>query len=459
MGSKTGLTTSAYERYGGSAVPILLTLMLSACAPGLAWAGAPALVRLVDGSSIAPTGDGKITFRNVGAPDGRQTIYSSRNPIINGHNLYAVDLVRTAAGWTTYFGGWKTAGQENDRIYRSTIAGLDASGAWSDPQVAIDSGVYQHVNDPSVVISGGVQHMVYTAARQVNHPRFGAFFRDWINYSSSTDGVAWSPASGVTSAEIVLTDPNGVGIGTITSIARPSLVKTDFGWKLWFDGRADNQPDSSLHCYLAHSTTAKPTSFELVHRYADIGGFPGFFEPDVVLRPDGTYFGVVQRHFNGLFQVASDDGVEFEFDGRFFDGDHPFHPRDHVSNPGLIYDQLNDVNYGVGFGTANSGLADHDIAFAYSQYVVHVRSPPASPGGQPVWHVFAVSNDAVEQRVSVFNFSDFDRVRLIDPTTGKILLEQDFTNANQSDVWELRFPPGVPADFNEEHGMDGIGLQ
>ena len=437
--------------------PTLLAMLLI-WAPGtVAMGGSPSLVRVYDGSEVPPGDGGTITFLNVGYPDGPHMVLASANPLIAGRNLYGVDLVRhddgAASNWYNYHGAWLNAGQTNDYIYLSKSVDMDPTSAWTAPEVVIDSGPYLHVNDPTLAIDGAdTWHMLYTAARYVTDPTYGYFFRDWINYSASTDGENWTPSTGTAATEINMSDPSGLVPGTLTSIARPSLVETESGWKLWFDGKTQNQSDDGVHSYLAHSVDGSPTEFEVVHRYEDVSAFPGFYEPDVQLRSDGTYLAVVQRGFNELWMATSTDGIHFDFaDGPSVDADDAFYSRERISNPGLVYDQIDDVNYGLGFGMAGEALTDHDIGFAVSQYRIEVRSPATTPGGDPVWHVYSTAASSTEQTRHVFNFDDFDLVRVIDPVTGEVLVEQDFSDAHQNDQWmlDLGIEP-LPGDLNDD---------
>ena len=369
---------------------------------------------------------GRITFRGTGQPDGPRHITVGANPVITGNNIYAPDLIRAGDGWFNYFGGFMNPGQVNDRIYRGSRTNLEVNGPWS-PQLAISEGVYEHVNDPSVVRDAGHWHMVYTAARTISGK-----FTDWINYSSSSDGINWTPNTGVTAAEIVMTDPLNLAGGTIADIARPSLVKTPTGWKMWFDAKTAG---GGIASYLAHAT-GTPTSFQVVHRYADASGFPGFFEPDIARRPDGTYVGVIQRNFATLHMVNSTDGINFTVSPAVVSASHPMFNRDFVSNPGLIYDDVSDRVLGLGFGLTNStNLTGHDIGFTLTHLQVEVRSP----GG--TWHVFQQANLLDESFLHVFNFTSFDLVRIRDPKTNQLLLEQSFTTAAVGDIWEFRLIP------------------
>lgn len=381
---------------------------------------------------VGPTGrPGFIFFTQVGYPGGIASVNCADNPIIQGNNVYAPDLVRVGNVWRCYYGGWATGGQGNDKIYLGISDDFEPIGGWSRTTI-ISNGVYVHVNDPTVVQAApGVWYMLFTAARFI-----GQDYRDWINYAVSSDGLQWNPASGTTSTEIVLNDPLNIAGGPMTDIARPSLVKDGDLWRLWFDGKVSN---GSIRSYYAEGTDPEPYVFTVKYRYLDVSGFPGFMEPDVVKRNDGTFLAVIQRHFNELFIGTSTTGQSFTLK-RALDADHPMFKRKYVSNPGLLYDQTLDNMLGLSFGmTDNDGLTDHDIGFSYQQYIIQVESPGS------VWHTQAESRSLQEQSIRVSNSIQFQQVRLKDPNTEIVLYDQNFSNAASGDRWSLQnFPTQTP---------------
>lgn len=389
--------------------------------------GSPQLIRI----GTTPEG-GRVTFANITRPDARRTVLFGANPVIRGDNLYAPDLLRVDDRWYCYHGGWLTAGQSYDRVYVGISPGLDTGGPWNPAsQVAIYEGSYIHVNDPSVAVHDGVWYMLYTAFKMV-----GSDPRDWINYSTSADGLEWAPSVGTPTTEIVLDDPDQIAGGTITDIARPSLVRTPTGWKLWFDATVGNS--SSTACYLAHSNGVVPSHFTLVHKYSAIEGFPGFWEPDVVRRPDGTYLAVVQRHFRDLLIGTSTDGIHFTLTPDV-SATNPLFGREKVSNPGLVYDQIEDRLLGLSFGmTDSASLVDHDIGFSAAQYAIEVRSPGN------VWHVHTQAAGQDLQSVLTVGYSTFDLVRITDPLTSEVVLEQSFATAAPGDLWHVQWHPDAP---------------
>lgn len=398
-------------------------------------AASPQLFRI----GATPTG-GRITFANVTRPEARPTTLFGANPIIRGANLYGPDLLRVEDRWYCYHGGWLTSGQTNDRIYLGISASLDVTGPWNPAsQLVIHNGDYLHVHDPSVAIHDGTWYMVYTAYKSTG----GA--RDWINYSTSTDGMAWSPSAGTASTEIVVTDPNNVAGGPFSDMARPSLVRTPTEWRIWFDARVNDGPPIS---YLAQSNSQVPSHFVLVRRYQSIEGTIGFFEPDVVRRPDGTYLAVVQRHSSRLYIGTSTDGLNFTLTPDVSISD-PVFGRNTVSNPGLVYDQVEDRLLGLSFGMSNN-WTDHDIGFSATQYKIDVRSPDG------VWHTQSQAGAQDCQWVLTPGHSTFDRVRITDPVTNTVVLDESFTAAVPGDLWYVHWDPAVPYVAPIEPALDSV---
>jgi hypothetical protein len=369
----------------------------------------------------------RISFTNVSFPDcARNNVYDI-NPIINGDNLYAPDLVRNGDRWHCYYGGWKTLGQSYDRIYLGISTDLDPKGPWTE-QMIISNGTYLHVNDPTVYREGSTWIMLYTAAKFVASGS-GQRFRDWINYSTSADGITWTPNAGSSATEITISDPlNILGGSTLSDMARPSLVRDGNKWKLWFDAEIN---DASPTSYLAETTGTFPSNFQLVHKYSNLGSFPSFYEPDVVRRANGTFSAVIQRGFKKLHYGNSTDGINFTW-SEAVDADHPFFARKWVSNPGLIYDDTTDKVLGLSFGmTDNDGFTDHDIGFSATHYVIEVRSPVST------WHIYSEAHALDELSAIVFGYTSFDQVRLKNPLTNQVLFTQDFTEARVGDTWRL----------------------
>jgi len=402
------------------------------------------LLALVTGPARAPVSAGStpdliyegnnggdyLKIKGMFQPNGLEVHPSIANPIITGDNVYAPDLVRNGGVWNLYYGGWKdSSGYGKDNIYIAVSDDAMPEGSWSGQWVIISRGSYVHANDPSVQKrSSSDWVMAYTVAR---HEDSHSSIRDWVAISTSSNGASWSPSAATPSTEIDLTgSAGGVNAADITDIARPALLWTGSKWKLWFDAMVNNNGDRLS--FLAESNeSGPPTSFNLVHRYADVGGgFPGFYEPDVAII-DGKYVAVVQRYFDTLVKYESTDGVHFTEVGEMLSASDPAFGHDYVNNPGLLYDRVYDVLRGVAFGMRNDpSRCSNDIGFAYTQYKVYVKSCPST------WHVYTESEFWDRALPMTFSYDEFCRIRIIDPVDNSLILDKTF-DAEIGDVWRL----------------------
>jgi len=139
-------------------------------------------IKLVKIASSAAAG---ITFTNVAFLNGADIVCYNENPVIYGENVYATDFIRMSNFWRCFYGGWLTNGQLNDCIYISDSETLNPTGPWSEPKFRLTQGPYVHINDPSVVLHNGTWYMIYSIA--------GTNSDDSLHYSTSTDGINWSP--------------------------------------------------------------------------------------------------------------------------------------------------------------------------------------------------------------------------------------------------------------------------
>jgi hypothetical protein len=395
----------------------------------------------------------QITFENMAYNNGGKVFFNTFSPIIAGENLYAEDLVKVGGQWYCYHGGWLTAGQTNDKIYLGVSDDGEPAGTWSpSSQLLIDNGVYTHVNDPSVQKVGSAWYMVYTTYA-------GATTKEWINYSTSSDGINWTPNVGSATTEIALTDPLGLlGTDTLTDIARPSLVKDGSQWLLYFDGIVNDGGVTKSYC--ATSTQTTPSSFTLAKIYDDVAGFPGFFEPDVERRPDGSFIAVYQRNYKKIFLATSADGLNFTGEKEIYDVNTPplNGPSIFADNPGLLYDAGSNIYQGIMFGyTTNAGLTGQKMGYAPAQWIINIVARQPLPDESETTHVYAASQSLSQQRMYIFGgYTRLQTIRLFDPVTGLMVHEQDFSSAAVDDLWELQVTPGPTYWIGNLGTGDGI---
>lgn len=365
-----------------------------------------------------------LTFKGMVKHNGVKSRPSSSNPIIKGNNIYAPDIIRMGNQWYVYYGGFKNHGQFNDKIYIGVTDDLAFEGPILSNATMIELGSYEHVNDPSVQRRSSTDWvMAYTAAKQI-----GSDYRDWINISTSSNGLSWSPYFATPSTEVSL-DGSAYLTGNqqFTDIARPALLWDGNHWKMWFDGRINN---GGAHSYLAISYDNIPSHFTVTHKYPSPGGFPGFFEPDVEKTNNG-YVAVIQKGFTDLYKYTSTNGIHFTNAGKMTSKSEV--GAQHINNPGLIFDRTNQATYGVAFGmTQNQQLLAHDVGFAYSQYTAQALSCPN------VWHGFQDAVFFETVKLKSFQYNVFCMIRIIDSDTGSVLLNKNVSSMD-GDQW--RFIP------------------
>ena len=367
-------------------------------------------------------GTRRVIVSGVSLPNGVMARPDAANPILNGKNLYAPDLVRNGESWNMYYGGWRDRADLNDRIFAAVCAGPAPAGPWAGGGVVVDHGDYLHVNDPSVQKRGPADWwMAYTVADRVGD-------RAWIGIAPSRDGMNFTPPIASPRTEIILEGAN------FTSAARPALLWTGSAWKMWFDGKVAGGP---THCYLAQCADDTPKRFRLVREYPDVDNFPGFQEPDVSLI-GGVYVAVIQRKFRELRKLVSRDGIHFEDAGLIVSSADPAFGRRRLSNPGWIDDGGGKL-LGVTFGMTDSkDLLDHSIGVAYHQYAVKV----GSPGG--VAHVYGHSRGPDVAVPMTFGFAAFDGLTVLDPATKGAVAEAGVA-PRPGDRWRLILDGPRPA--------------
>jgi hypothetical protein len=376
---------------------------------------------------------GALSFTNINFPDGGNIMCYDNNPIIPGHNIYAPDFIRMSNFWRGYCGGWLTNGQVNDNIYICDSPSLDLEGPWPTPQYLITQGSYNHANDPSVAIYNGTWYMFYSAAP---YPGTGD---ETINYSTSPDGINWTPSVATPTTALTITDIFGIADAEITDVARPSIVFAPECVKLWFDGFLTNDGGKSAEVYLAEADYSNLTYFVIKKRYGHSGGAITFIEPDVALRADGTYFAAYNHQFKEIRYATSTDGYNFtEINANpVVRESNPDCNFPGVNNPGLFYDDINDEIYGMAFGMTSNTVVpmDNKIGVGYMQYIIR-----AFDTNNMIWRI--INSGAPYSTLQSFNSvaENFSKFQLVHPITQQVLYEQNVTAA-KNEIWQLQLTP------------------
>ena len=376
---------------------------------------------------------GKLSFTNISFPNGGKLICFDNNPVIPGYNIYAPDFIRMSNFWRCFCGGWRDAGQTNDNIYITDSPNLNLEGTWPTPQFLITQGNYNHANDPSVAIYNGTWYMVYSAAP---YPGQG---RETINYSTSPDGVTWTPNVATPTTALTITDIYNVADAEITDVARPSIVFAPDCVKLWFDGFLTNDHGKSAEVYLAEADYSNLTYFVVKKRYGFGGGAINFIEPDVALRADGTYVAAYNHLFKEIRYATSTDGYNFTEikQNPVVKASNPDCVFPGVNNPGLFYDQINDDILGMAFGMTSNTIVpvDNKIGIGFMQYIVR-----AFDTNEQIWRVISSGAPYADLQSIFSDVNSFSKFSLVHPITGQILYEQEIS-AVTGEVWKLQLTP------------------
>jgi hypothetical protein len=134
-------------------------------------------------------------------------------------NLYAPELVEEKDRRLLYYGAQGADG--HDRIHLA----LSTDGVtWKRHGVVLEDLGANHLNDPSVVVHGGVYHLYYTLAQEG--------VSDVIALATSKDGIHFEKQG-------IVLRPGQAGAWDSLLVGRPSVLVEDGKFRLWYDGRKD----------------------------------------------------------------------------------------------------------------------------------------------------------------------------------------------------------------------------
>ncbi len=155
-------------------------------------------------------------------------------------NLYAPDIVRVSSSLCLmYFGAQGADG--HDQIFLATSTDCHHWVHWpdrADAQPIVASGAANHVNDPSVVVVGGVWYLYYTEAATAEDDR--------VHLATSTDGFTWTKQG-------MVLDVGAAGAWDAWKVGRPAVVHRDGAFWLYYDGN----DGTARHVGLATSTDGR----------------------------------------------------------------------------------------------------------------------------------------------------------------------------------------------------------
>lgn len=209
-------------------------------------------------------------------------------------NVYAPDVLLEGKLYRMWYGGQGRDG--HDRIhYAESRDGV----AWVRKGVVLEDRNANHVNDPSVVRVGRVYYMYYT--------RTTKDVVDRIDVAVSRDGVTWEP-KGVALAA----GPAGAWDGL--SVGRPSVIREDGVFKLWYDGRKDFPPDAPVTGVPQSSTSRRCVGYATSNdglRFTRQGDHPVFGHDagGVDVKRLGARLVMVYESRDGTRLATSEDGI------------------------------------------------------------------------------------------------------------------------------------------------------
>jgi len=139
-------------------------------------------------------------------------------------NIYAPDISVADGHWWMWYGGQGKDG--HDRIH---LAQSRDGLTWVKRGVVLEDKTANHVNDPSIVRVGNEWWMYYTRA--------ATDILDEIALAVSRDGLVWEKRG-------VVLRPGAPGSWDALLVGRPSVLRENGRFKMWYDGRADLPPNA-----------------------------------------------------------------------------------------------------------------------------------------------------------------------------------------------------------------------
>lgn len=224
-------------------------------------------------------------------------------------NTYAPEIRVEGGLWRMWYGGQGVDGYEHIHYAESTDGWnwdrqgivLSHSPGYGDPALP----EHPLIEDPSIVVVGGVYHMYYTVAH--------IGITDTIHLATSTDGLTWQRQGRVL-------DHGPSGAWDDANVGRPSVLYEDGVFKLWYDG-CQGLPGGDL---LAPHLGESCASFRNVGHATSTDGRTFTKHPaNPILSPAeavhvSRYRGLyVMLHENqqGTLLALSPDGVQWEEKG------------------------------------------------------------------------------------------------------------------------------------------------
>lgn len=145
----------------------------------------------------------------------------------HGHgNVYAPSVLIDGGQWKMWYGGQGKDG--HDRIhYAESVDGQ----TWTKKGVVLEDSTANHINDPCVLKIEDRFFMYYTRAE--------SFVIDRIYVATSHDGMKWEPLQ-------MALDGGPEGAWDALSVGRPTVIRDEGLFKMWYDGRKNFPPGTPV---------------------------------------------------------------------------------------------------------------------------------------------------------------------------------------------------------------------
>lgn len=416
----------------------------------------------VSASTLTPAGNNGssgITFNGVGQSVGQvakgdfwfNSRWSNASPLLTNQvplnyiNVYAPDFVFNTWVWNLYYGGSPDRRSNvSDQIYMAWTYYNDYDLKLWTPTGApvVGNGVYNDVNDPSVVNNNGAWSMLYTTHTVADdHPStYPGIHFGWINYSTSNDGFNWTPNAGTTSSRLnPILDPSNILGGELASIGRPCLIRKNGQWWLYFDyllwaNKATSTLAPGFHTGLATSSSSSATVngstvFTAAKKFPiDSQGFPLLLEASMWTDNGGTMHALFRKNQWEIWTVDSADGLTWGTPQPVAKAS--YHPQANYggsgarfSNPGAIYQPSTGTFHGMMVGVLDPAPAPAETAKLHlflDQYKVFAWTANGT--------VIAGNGYATARGVFFLDLSGattYSRIMVTNPVLGTVLIDQN----------------------------------
>lgn len=215
-------------------------------------------------------------------------------------NIYAPCVVLDGGVWKMWYGG-----QGKDGHDRILYAESQDGRRWKRRGTALEDNTANHINDPAVVKVGDSYFMYFTRAEK--------FVIDRIHVATSNDGLKWDVVG-------VALDAGRADAWDALSVGRPSVIRDEGLFKMWYDGRKDfpigapveGAPVSNeSHRFVGYATSRDGLHWVRQSDQPVFGNDAGGID---VQRIGSTYIMVYESH-SGTRYAKSVDGVVWKDQG------------------------------------------------------------------------------------------------------------------------------------------------